>query len=135
MTVSEGLFIRILNACCNATEIEPIRMSWSEQDAERRIDHRYNISLDLRWELVHRRKVIASGTGRTLDLSRGGILFDAGQRLPVDLAIELTIAWPTLHNLRKMRLLVSGRIVRTSGTQVAIRMSQHEFRTVGTSRD
>jgi hypothetical protein len=108
-------------------------MPWSEQDADRRIDHRYDISLDLRWQLVHRRRVILSGTGRTLDLSRGGIRFDAGQRLPVDLAIELAIAWPTLpQSLRKMQLLVSGRIVRTSGTQVAIRMSQHVFRTVGT---
>ena len=108
-------------------------MPWSEQDAERRIDYRYDISLDLRWQLVHRRRVILSGTGRTLDLSRGGIRFDAGQRLPVDLAIELTIAWPMpLHNLRKMQLLVSGRIVRTSGTQVAIRMSQHQFHVVGT---
>jgi hypothetical protein len=107
-------------------------MPWSEQDAERRIHHRYDISLNLRWGLVHRRRVILSGAGRTLDLSRGGIRFDAGQRLPVDLAIELTIAWPTMHNLRKMQLLVSGRIVRPSGTEVAIRMNQHQFRTVGT---
>ena len=111
-------------------------MPWSEQDAERRIDYRYDISLNLRWEIVHRRKVIASGTGRTLDLSRGGIRFNAGQRLPVDLAIELSIAWPALlHNLRQMQLVVFGRIVRTSGTQVAIRITQHEFRTVGTSQD
>jgi hypothetical protein len=107
-------------------------MPWSEQDAERRIDYRYDISLNLRWEIVHRRKVIASGTGRTLDLSRGGIRFNAGQRLPVDLAIELTIAWPTPHDLRKMQLVVSGRIIRTSGTEVAIRMSQHQFHVVGT---
>ena len=88
MTVSEGLFIGILNPCCDATEIAPRRMPWSEQDAERRIDRRYDISLDLRWKLVRSRKVIVSGTGRTLDLSSGGIRFDAGQRLPIDLVIE-----------------------------------------------
>ncbi len=116
---------------------------WSDSNSpqdringERRFDRRYDISLDLRWKLVRRRKVLDSGTGRTVDLSSGGIRFDAGRTLPVGLGIELSIAWPALlHNVAPMQLVVSGRIVRTSGSQTAMHMEQHEFRTLGIAAD
>jgi hypothetical protein len=103
---------------------------------ERRFDRRYEIALDLRWKLVRRRKVLDSGVGRTVDLSSGGIRFDAGRQLPVGLGIELSIAWPALlHNVAPMQLVVLGRIVRTNGFQTAIHMVQHEFRTAGASME
>jgi hypothetical protein len=101
---------------------------------ERRFDRRYDIALEVRWKLVRRRKVLDSGTGRTIDLSSGGILFEAGRPLPVGLNVELWIAWPALlHNVSPMQLVVSGRIVRTNGSLAAIHMAQHEFRTAGAS--
>src|SRR5215472_8628732 len=113
-------------------------MPWPDQDGqdqihgERRFDRRYEIALDLRWKLVRRRKVLDTGVGRTVDLSSGGIKFEAGRPLPVGLGIELSIAWPALlHNIAPMQLVVTGRIVRTNGTQTAIHMVQHEFRTAG----
>jgi hypothetical protein len=99
---------------------------------DRRQDRRYTLTLDLRWRLVRRRKVLESGSGRTLDLSSSGALFDAGQPLPVGLNVELSIAWPALlHNIAPMQLAVSGRIVRAAGGRVAVRVLQHEFRTAG----
>src|SRR5581483_11762190 len=99
---------------------------------DRRFDRRYGISLELRWKLVRRRKVLESGTGTTVDLSSGGVLFEAGRQLPVGLNIELSIAWPALlHDIAPMQLVVSGRIVRTHGSRTAIVMVQHEFRTAG----
>jgi hypothetical protein len=114
-------------------------MPWPEQNnsteiigGDRRYDRRYGIALELRWKLVRRRKVLDSGPGRTVDISSGGILFDAGRQLPVGLNVELSIAWPALlHNVSPMQLVVTGRIVRTQGNRTAIHMSQHEFRTVG----
>ena len=101
-------------------------------NGDRRYDRRYGISLDLRWKLVRRRKVLDSGTGSTLDVSSGGILFDAQRQLPVGFNVELSISWPArLHNIAPMQLVVSGRIVRTNGAHAAIRMVQHEFRTMG----
>jgi hypothetical protein len=116
-------------------------MAWREQDAsteaingDRRFDRRYSIALELRWKLVRRRKVLESGAGTTVDLSSGGVLFEAGRQLPVGLNIELSIAWPALlHDVAPMQLMVSGRIVRTHGSRTAILMSQHEFRTAGTA--
>jgi hypothetical protein len=99
---------------------------------DRRYDRRYEIALELRWKLVRRRKVLETGIGATVDLSSGGILFDAGQTLPVGLSVELAISWPALlHNVAPMQLAVSGRIVRTHGSRIAISMVQHEFRTAG----
>lgn len=99
---------------------------------DRRQDRRYDITLELRWKLIRRRKVRDNGTGKTIDLSSGGIFFEAHRQLPVGLNVELSIAWPILlHNSSPLQLLVSGRIVRVSGTKVAIRMTQHEFHTAG----
>jgi hypothetical protein len=119
-------------------------MGWPEENkppaesihGNRRYDRRYGIALDVRWKLVRRRKVLETGTGSTVDLSSGGILFDAGRQLPVGLNVELAIAWPALlHNVAPMQLVVSGRIVRTNGGHTAIHMSQHEFRTTGVPAD
>lgn len=115
-------------------------MSWREQDekpeaihGDRRYDRRYSIALELRWRLVRRRKVLESGTGTTVDLSSGGVLFEAGRALPVGLNVELSIAWPALlHDVSPLQLVVAGRIVRTHGSRTAIQMTQHEFRTAGT---
>jgi hypothetical protein len=114
-------------------------MDWPEQGGEgvgisgdRRSDRRYRIQLDLRWKLIRRRKVQDIGAGHTLDLSSGGICFDAGRPLPVGLNVELSIAWPVLlHNVAAMQLAVSGRIVRSQGLRAAVRISHHEFRTLG----
>ena len=103
---------------------------------ERRTDRRYQIPLDLRWKLIRRRKVLHNGDGITVDLSSGGILFDARRSLPVGLDVELSISWPVLLNdVAAMQLVVSGRIVRSTGTTVAIRMTQHEFRTLASHLD
>ena len=114
-------------------------MGWPEQNksnecinGDRRFDRRYEMALEVRWKLVRRRKVLDSGTGTTVDLSSGGILFDAGRPLPVGLNVELSISWPALlHKVAPMQLVVSGRIVRAIGTLTGIHMVQHEFRTVG----
>src|ERR1017187_3428264 len=111
---------------------------WDEQlkamegiAGDRRIDRRYDLKLELRWKLIRRQRLIDSGSGASVDLSSGGILFDAGRPLPNGLKIELSISWPVLlHNTAPLQLIVSGRIMRTFGNCAAIQMMQHEFRTI-----
>ncbi len=99
---------------------------------DRRQDRRYQLHLELKWKLIRRRRVLDTGTGHTIDISSGGFLFDAGRRLPDGLNVELSIAWPVLlHNVAPLQLVATGRIVRCNGHQVAIRTTQHEFRTAG----
>ena len=118
-------------------------MAWDEQlkqieriAGDRRTDRRYEIALDLRWKLIRRKRVLDTGTGRTVDLSSGGVLFDAGRVMPVGLNMELSISWPILlHSVAPLQLSISGRIVRANATRAAIRMVQHEFRTAGVSAE
>jgi PilZ domain len=103
---------------------------------ERRSDRRYPLLLDLRWKLIRRRRVLDTGAGSTLDLSSGGILFEAGRALPKGFNVELAISWPMLlHNVAPMQLVVQGRIVRSEGGRIGIRTIQHEFRTAGMPAD
>jgi PilZ domain-containing protein len=109
--------------------------SAAEGDAingDRRKDRRYQLQLDVKWTLIRRRRVLDTGVGHTVDVSSGGILFDAGRHLPEGLNVELSIAWPVLlHNVAPMQLVATGKIVRGNGRQVAIQTVQHEFRTTG----
>jgi hypothetical protein len=103
---------------------------------DRRQDRRYALRLDCKWKLIRRRRVLDSGTGNTIDLSSGGLLFDAGRHLPEGLNVELSVTWPVLlHNVAPLQLVVSGRIVRSRGRLIAIRTTQHEFRTVGVTSE
>ena len=103
---------------------------------ERRQDRRYQLSLELKWKLIRRRRVLDTGTGHTLDLSSGGIAFDAGRHLPEGLNVELSISWPVLlHNVAPLQLVASGKIVRSSGHLISLQTVQHEFRTAGTGSD
>jgi hypothetical protein len=112
-----------------------LREPAAQRDAiggDRRQDRRYHLQLELKWKLIRRRRVLDTGTGQTVDVSSGGILFDAGRHLPEGLNVELSIAWPVLlHNVAPMQLVAAGKIVRGDGRRVAIRTVQHEFRTVG----
>ena len=118
-------------------------MPWERTAAEsdgisgdRRQDRRYQLKLDLKWKLIRRRRVLDSGTGHTVDLSSGGILFDAGRHLPEGLNVELSVTWPVLlHNVAPMQLVVFGRIKRTNGRLIAMQTNQHEFRTAGGSSE
>ena len=103
---------------------------------DRRQDRRYQLQLECKWKLIRRRKVLDTGIGRTVDVSSGGLLFDAGRHLPEGLNVELSIAWPVLlHNVAPMQLVASGKIVRSNGRHAAIQTVAHEFRTTGIPAD
>jgi hypothetical protein len=126
------------NKPMNAFSIDPDNQSASKEGiaGDRRSDRRYDITLELRWKLIRRRRVLDTGTGTTLDLSSGGILFESERQLPAGGSIELSISWPVmLNNVAPLQLVVTGRVVRAAGRRAAIRMVQHEFRTQRTTTD
>jgi hypothetical protein len=99
---------------------------------ERRGAKRYGMHLQLRWKLIRRRREIDAGTGRTVDVSSAGILFETGSDLGIGLNVEMSIAWPALlHNVKPMQLFITGRIVRAGHGWAALRTVTHEFRTAG----
>ena len=99
---------------------------------DRRTNRRYSLRLRLRWKVVRGRAVLSSGAGQTLDLSTGGIYFDAGQQLPTGVKVEVSIIWPVLlRDVSRMQLFIVGKVVRCDGSRIALRASRREFRTMG----
>jgi hypothetical protein len=71
-----------------------------------------------------------TGEGTTVDLSSGGILFESDHQPASAGFMELAITWPARPNgCPPMHLMVIGRVVRVSGTRVALRIRQHAFAT------
>ena len=74
----------------NAFRIDPDNQPAGKDGiaGDRRSDRRYDITLELRWKLIRRRRVLDTGTGTTLDLSSGGILFESERQLPAGGSID-----------------------------------------------
>ena len=97
---------------------------------EQRSHRRYPITLELEYKLLSKGRVELLGSGRTLDISTGGVLFEANDALPSIGPIELVMGWPfLLEGFCPLKLVIHGRIVRTDGYRIAISVKHHEFRT------
>lgn len=92
------------------------------------------MALDVRWKLADSTRALDSGTGTTIDLSSGGILFDADRNVSVGRSIRLSIAWPVLLDQTLLQVLFSGKVVRVEGRRIAVHTNTHEFRTVARAR-
>lgn len=103
-----------------------------ESPSERRNKRRYPINLEVQYKLLKHRRIARLGSGRTVNVSSGGVLFEADDLLPQGVPIELALNWPfLLHGSCNLKLVMRGRIVRASDRTVAIRAEFHEFRTAG----
>ena len=98
--------------------------------SERRLERRYPIELELQHRKLQGGKVVVSGEGRTCNLSSGGILFHTGDLLNPGARMQLSIHWPVkLENACGLKLMVEGRVVRSTTEGTAIRIERYEFRT------
>ena len=71
------------------------------------------MQLELRWRLISRKRTTETCVGRTIDVSRGGVLFKNGRQPPVGVNAKVAIDWPArLDNGEPMQLIVLGRVVR-----------------------
>ena len=85
---------------------------------------------ELRYKLLENDATVASGTGRTVDISSNGVSY-LGQHAAVPgTLIELSISWPVLlDDVCPMRLIIFGRVVRNVGFRTACTVDKYEFRT------
>ena len=97
---------------------------------DQRLHSRYPISLDFQYELLNQSPFKQTGSGRTLNISTGGVFFETPDPLPDHGQIDLALHWPFLLNgACPLKLLVHGHIVRTDATGTAVKVMRHEFRT------
>jgi hypothetical protein len=100
--------------------------------SEKRSHKRYAIALDCQYKLLRENPAARFESGRTLNISSGGILFQCKNPLPVHDSIELAMKWPALlEGVRPLKLVVRGHVVRSDTQGTAVRATHYEFRTAG----
>ena len=99
---------------------------------DQRVHSRYPIMLELQYRMLKGGRVEHAGAGRTVNISSGGILFEANDLADHNGTIELVMNWPfLLDRVCNLKLIVRGHIVRRDGRRVAVKAEQHEFLTAG----
>src|ERR1700730_4651056 len=95
---------------------------------EHRLHRRYPLRLYVHYKLLDRDVVTQTGTGRTVNISTEGILFESDRPLPDRGEIVLELAWPALlDGVRRLKFVVRGRIVRNEGKAIAVRFTAYDF--------
>ena len=98
--------------------------------SERRKKTRFPIARELRYKLMDEETIVESGMGTTVDMGSGGVAFRTDHRLQPGSFIELSISWPVLlEGSCPMRLIVFGRVLRSSSMYAACTIDKYEFRT------
>jgi hypothetical protein len=104
----------------------------TEISQDRRARRRYPIGLAVQFKIMKNYLVTGSGSGTSIDLSSGGIAFSTIMPLKVGTYLELSISWPVLLNQScPLKLVATGRVVRSDQHSSAISMDRYEFRTTG----
>ena len=61
---------------------------------DRRVTRRFPVRENVRYQLIRSKLPGASGTGVTLDIGSGGILFTTQEALPIGRMVEISVNWP-----------------------------------------
>ena len=99
--------------------------------SDRRTSRRFGIQQEVLYKILdHRVAASESGTGKTLDISSGGMLFETQQQLRTGKRVEVSVSWPALlDGACPLKFVAFGRVVRAEENRAAMHIEQHEFRT------
>src|SRR5215510_14761210 len=105
----------------------------AEASDDRRTSHRLPIEREVKYKVLGGKKTVKQiGTGKTLNMSSGGVLFTTESTLPEGERVELAVSWPAqLNDALPLKLVAMGRLVRTDETQAALAIEKYEFKTRG----
>jgi hypothetical protein len=115
----------------------PPASAWTSNERlfDRCEDRRYLVTLPLDYRTYEVGvsgigEVRETGSGRTLNISSSGVLFEADRTLREGMDAALSIAWPaTLSKSVGLTLRVKGRIVRADQNRAILKMEGYEFHT------
>ena len=97
---------------------------------ERRGTSRFPVREDVRYRVLHSKSENVSGSGTTLNIGSGGILFTTAEKLPLGRTVELSVNWPAMLNGNcPLQFVATGRVVRSEDTRAAVRIDRYEFKT------
>jgi hypothetical protein len=97
---------------------------------DRRASVRFPLTLEVHYSVSHRCAPVETGSGQIIDLSSSGLRFAAQGPLEPGLKLDVAVNWPVLLDGRvQLQLIVTGVVVWSSGTETALRIQRHDFRT------
>jgi len=93
---------------------------------------RFQIDQEVRYKMLYGQRIAETGTGRTSNISSGGVWFTTESMLTSGMPIELSMSWPVLlHDSCPMKLMIYGCVVRSNEKGAAVAIERYEFRTQG----
>jgi len=99
---------------------------------DRRSKRRFSIAQDVKYRLLYGDRIGEAGTGKTLNISSGGVCFTTDSQLSPGLPVELAIQWPALlRGTVPLRLVTYGIVVRSWNHSAVATIDRYEFRTQG----
>ena len=99
---------------------------------ERRTCRRYPLTLDLRYQIKKRKLTVAQGSGTTCDMSARSIAFTGSLPLPLqETTAEVSVDWPIPLDSSPLKLVASGRVIRTDTTRIVVLITRYDFRLRG----
>src|SRR5689334_24238087 len=102
-------------------------------DRERRQKRRFHIEQDVKYKMLYGQRIAETGSGKTLNISSGGVWFTTENTLTPGMPVELSMNWPVLLNDScPMKLMIYGSGTRTNDRGAAVAIERYEFRTQGT---
>ena len=99
---------------------------------ERRMKRRFEIAQEVRYKMLYGQRIAETGSGKTLNISSGGVWFTTENMLTVGMPIEMSMGWPVLLNDScPMKLMIYGCVIRSNEKGAAVAIERYEFRTQG----
>src|SRR5579872_5779459 len=101
-------------------------------DRERRTKRRFQIEQEVRYKMLYGQRIAETGTGKTMNISSGGVWFSTENLLTAGMPVELSMNWPVLLNDScPMKLMIYGCVIRSNDKGAAVAIERYEFRTQG----
>ncbi len=101
-------------------------------ERERRTKRRFQIEQEVRYKMLYGQRIAETGTGKTMNISSGGVWFSTETMLTAGMPVELSMNWPVLLNDScPMKLMIYGCVIRSSEKGAAVAIERYEFRTQG----
>lgn len=101
--------------------------------SERRSGSRFPLAEEVRFHPLDGSAILQpDGTGTTVDMGRGGVLFTSAAPPAQGRLVEISVNWPVaLNGTCPLKFVAVGHVVRSSGTLAAVKIERYQFKTRG----
>jgi len=89
----------------------------------------YQVTLDVRYEIVSGASVLAAGTGQTTLMGSHELVFAADLNVSQGASVDISVCWPAvLDGHVRLELVICGRIAAVVGRWITVEIEKCQFR-------